>query len=462
MIKKTIIAACYHTDETIRTLGIIRVTRVNYDLGLEIIKAMSDKVLWFGIPRISKLEIFANCLFGLLFEKADNRRLRHDLYNICNKLVKKTFVLRPAIWFLPPIGASLLTKIPDDQNPQNLNEIKKFKNELRKRPDLVNLIFETINHIDPSYGSDEQLRNLVKAFHPNNISNDLGLIVICIHSAVISRVLTGSISALDMYYEYWHWAKETNQVGNQELMWALRLIQIGLRLNGDPPMDDTWTQRCVEGIRYFYYHNHGIYKESKEYVCGSMYAAFAYLARQTGNPELPIIKELIDHSCNQGKENSAVRKKARNQQLDAILMRAVETDAIEIGTFDPVARNVAFYGLRCFLDNRDMLDDFLWERIITLLSRMQTYYAEGVEKFLTELPRELSDKLRIQMNQTLSRGNIGLLKVELLYASVLGEPVSQAEGLRPHWQNLLRIFYSPKSVTATLREFIKTLIRLMN
>src|SRR6185369_10128134 len=123
--------------------------------------------------------------------------------------------------------------------------------------------------------------------------------------------------------------------------------------------------------------------------------------------------------------------------------------------FDPMAREVVFFGIAGFLGHASKFDEFLWDRLATILVRMSVYQNEEVAHFLGDLPNEHKDELQARMNRILPEESVGSLisqhRSEIFYASVLAEAAENSGGLRAEWQDFLRIFIGPKSLSATLR-----------
>jgi hypothetical protein len=237
----------------------------------------------------------------------------------------------------------------------------------------------------------------------------------------------------------------------------MRIIQLGLQQMGRTPLDDMWTLRVEEALRHFFFQQKARFRISQEYICGSLVPGFPFLARQKGSVELKLLKEFIDYAFDTEKQGNYLTASERHKRLDAILLRVIEVDAIVYGTYDAPARGLAFFGLKCFLDYIDKFDDFMWERMATILSRMQTYFPEEVAQFFKGLPVDSSSQLQLHMNQVWPKESIGSLlsmRTEMFYAALLSEPPGKKDGFRSQWQGFLRILTSDTDLASTLRDLI--------
>ena len=110
-------------------------------------------------------------------------------------------------------------------------------------------------------------------------------------------------------------------------------------------------------------------------------------------------------------------------------------------------------------------DEFVWDRIATVLARMNIYHAGEVAQFLGGIPDEHRDSLQVRMNQVLPREGIGTLvsphRAETFYAHVFSEPPGKKDGLRGVWQDCLRVLLGPTSLSRTLRHGLQLLYRVI-
>ena len=60
------------------------------------------------------------------------------------------------------------------------------------------------------------------------------------------------------------------------------------------------------------------------------------------------------------------------RQADALLIRVFEVVGVEFGLSDPLSREVAFFGIQCFLEHAAKFEDSLWIRIATVLARIES------------------------------------------------------------------------------------------
>ncbi len=461
-VVECILFVCCHPNPNVRTFGVLsvfRIVRANYDVGLRVVKALAGKALWHGFVCPSRLEPFAGSALGLFFEGTNNERLCADLHKITGNIITKARGVKIAKWLLPPVASAFLAKVPDDYNPMNLAEIKFWKKRSKQQKGLADKLTKCIDYMDPAVGRDEDvLETFDDIFHPNSFSVEDGFITNLVFQGVmISRILAGKELFLDVAYKYWDAIKDTGSVVGQDFAFEMRIIQLGLQQMGRTPLDDMWTSRAEETLRHFFFQQKARFRISQEYICGVLVAGFPFLARQKGSVELKLLKEFIDHAFDTEKQGNDLTASERHKRLDAILLRVIEVDAIEYGTYDAPARGLAFFGLKCFLDYIDKFDDFMWERMATVLSRMQTYFPGEVTQFFKGLPVDSSSQLQLHMNQVWPKENIGSLlsmRTEMFYAALLSEPPGKKDGFRSQWQGFLRILTSDTGLASTLRDLI--------
>jgi hypothetical protein len=134
---------------------------------------------------------------------------------------------------------------------------------------------------------------------------------------------------------------------------------------------------------------------------------------------------------------------------------------IETGLFDPLSRETVYFGIQCFLEHAAQFDEFVWDRIATVLARMNIYNAGEVAQFLAKIPDEHRESLQVRMNQVLPKEGIGTLvsphRAEAFYARVFSEPPGKKDGLRSVWQDCLRDLLGPISLSKTLRNGLQRL-----
>ncbi len=246
-------------------------------------------------------------------------------------------------------------------------------------------------------------------------------------------------------------------------MYRLRIVQVGLDVAGKPPLGAIWTERMETAIRTFLYEQHGTYQGAYHtYISGSLVTALAFAAHQRKSGRLALLQELVDWAA--AGEGGMLRwpQTPPEQQADAVLLRVLEVLGVETGLFDPLARKVAFFGIRCFLEHAAKFNapspdksDSQWDRMAVTLARMNIYHRADVARFLDEIAAEHRKELQDRMNKVLPKEGVGTLvsphHAEVFYCCVFAEPPGKRDGLRGIWQDCLREFLGPKSLPATMR-----------
>ena len=115
-------------------------------------------------------------------------------------------------------------------------------------------------------------------------------------------------------------------------------------------------------------------------------------------------------------------------------MRLMEVVGVEFGLSDPLSREIAFFTIRCFCWHAANFDDFLWDRLATVLARMNIYHPSDVAQFLAAMPAEQRDVLEPRVTAILPKEGVGTLlsqhRAEVFFASVFAEPPGKLDGLR--------------------------------
>ena len=282
--------------------------------------------------------------------------------------------------------------------------------------------------------------------------------------------LTGGEEALEALYESRkHLPPE--HIAHQDTVYCTRIVQIGRRLAQKTPLAHSWARRIEDTLRNFMKNEHGVFRGLHEvrglrqvYVFGGMVSGFVFLADQQGNGRLDLLEELIDWASSGQAGMLRWPETPRERQADALLIRLLELMGVESGLVNPLSRETAFFGIVCFLKHASKFDDFLWDRLATILVRMSIYTPEVVAAFLERLPSEHRNNLEVRMNRILPEEGVGSVlsnwRMEFFVASFMAEPVGKQDGLRRLWQDLLRTLLSPMSISATLRYGAQQLLKM--
>ena len=461
IVEKIILAACWHKDVNTRSLGVIavhRLARRNYDLGMAIIRKLAAETLLWRFPRLSKIEPYVGCALGLYLENVGDEKITSDLHQICRHQLDRLLGWRLAAWLAPPIVSNFFKAVPDDYNPLNWAEITILKQRMEHKADLPGICRQLIDHIDPAVGMDRNFSSLIQKMQATFDDADWDNAVTALQSAFIARILAGNKDILSLTYDLWRTLRSSGHIMSQDFMFQMRIVQLGLELKGEAPLNELWTRRVEEGIRYFFYDKGACFKATHEYIGGSLMAAFPFLVRQPSKSGYGVLKEFIDHACTSTHDDAKDRKK----RLDAIMMRVVEVTGLEYGCYDVLSRGLSFYGLECFLNHHEVFDEYMWNRYGEVLARMRNYFSEEVRIFLAKLTPSLYHEITERMSRIVVKENIGTLismKHESLYASLLSEPPGFKSGIRPLWQESLGYLYSKDNMTSTLRNLVLTLFR---
>jgi hypothetical protein len=467
-VKTVLLAACAAGDSNIRSLGITAVFRVfhgNYALGLAILQQMCDRSLWCGLVRPRKLEAFAGCALGLFLERQHDEQLLGDLQQMVRRLIGRVRGLRLAVWLLPKAASMLWASAPDDYNPMNLAELKAYKKYVAKHPDLVKATNEILNFADPRHGTAEQFAAEAVRLDSVTARPEAFVGTVATQQALEIRALAGEDSALEAAWQSWQQAAHSEYGMRQEFMWRLRIVQVGRALMGAPPLGREWTTRMEEAMRDFLCRQHGVFQGAcNVYAVGGAISGLVFLSHESGHGRPPLLEELVDWACH-GPNNTVLRwpNTARDRQPDALLLRLIEVVGVEAGLSAPVCRETAFFGIRRFLQHAGRFDDALpWDRLATILARMNIYHSSDVGQFLAGLAEEHREALRTRMQRITPRENVGSLlsnyRLEAFIASVMAEPPDKEHSFRAGWLECFRLFIGPKNLAATIRFAMRKLV----
>ena len=469
-VRKVLLTACAASDSTVRSLGalgVFRLVRIFPDLGMGILQELADRSVRFGLVRPQKLEAFAGCAIGVFYERARDEQLVRKLKSMARSVVNRIWGLRFALWLAPKIAGPIWNSVPDDCNNINPVEFKAYKKYVATHPDLEAAVREVIEFMDPAHGTSEEFATAVSRADAEITCPDALLGYLPAQQAIISRALAGDESALEAAYESWLHAPQWGT--RQDFLYRLRIVQVGLKVAGKPPLGEKWTERTEAAIRMFMYEQQGAYQGAYHtYVSGSLVTALAFVAHQRSNGRLALLQELVDWAATGQGGMLRWSQTPPERQADALLLRTLDAVGVETGLFDPLARELAFFGMRCFLKHAAKFDesprdkkDSQWDRIAAVLARMNIYHGGEVAQFLSEIAGEQRDALQRRMNQVLPKEGIGSLvsphRAEVFYGGVFSEPPGKKDGLRGIWQDCLREFLGPKSLSATMRSGLQCL-----
>ena len=465
--RKVLLAACSATDSNVRSLAVVaafRLVHARHALGMSIMEELARRSVRFGLPRPQGLALFACCAIGLFYERPRDEHLIRDLKQMVRSASRRLWWVRLGLLAAPKAATVAWTSVPDDYNNINVGEIKAYKKFAAGHPAFVAAVREMIDFIDPAYGTSETFAQAVRRLDEQNVQPASLLGYLPIQQAVISRALAGDESALEAAYESWQHAPQ--YAIRQDFMYRLRIVQVGRKLAGCPLLGEQWTQRMETAIREFMVEQRGVHQGAcRVYTVGSVITGIVFLAHQQGDGRVDLLRELIDWASTGREGMLHWPDRARDMQADALLLRTLEVAGIETGLFDPLSRETVYFGIQCFLGHAARFDEFMWERIATVMARMNIYNAGEVTQFLAGIPDEHRDSFQVRMTQILPREGIGTLvsphRAETFYAHVFSEPPGKKNGLRGVWQDCLRVLLGPASLSRTLRHGLQLLHRVI-
>lgn len=455
-----------HRDDRILTIGILTVFRASKfdpDAALSVVQQLTQEAIFWGIPKMSFVKPLIGCLTGLLFEHAENREFRTGIGEIISSFLSRTVFLKPLAWFLPSVANGFLSRIPDDYNSINLTELRSFKKELEQDPELATFTCRLAEHCDPTHGSLESFQKLMQASIPLLNKHNSAFLMCFVQMSILNRTLTGNDTALEESYNHWQKTKSLDGACCHDLAYQLRITQVARRLRNQPPLEERWTERVEEIIRHFFYEKDCRFVNQNEYVGGSLIAALPFLVEQRGGKEPEILKEFIEYAFSKLEQNSS-RERKKKYPLVQILLRVLEVNAVEYGTYDQAGRTVAFYGLRCFLSKADLLDENTWQAITRMLAKAQVFYPQEVENFIAILPERIEQELLRRLQKTVPDNKMGELlsmRSEKFLAVLYSEPVSSTSPLRPYMMEVLHILARPESLKVTLHRLVQVVFRAL-
>jgi AcrR family transcriptional regulator len=462
-VRTVLLAACSAVDSNVRSLAIVstfRLVHAHHTLGMSIMQELARRSVRFGMIRPRGFEVFACCAVGLFYERPRDEHLVRELKQMVRSFIGRVWGVRLAMLLAPKAATVLWSSVSDDYNNVNLAEMKAYKKYAGGHRDFVAVASEMIDFIDPAYGTKEAFSQAVRRLDEQNVCLESLLGYLPTQQAVISRALAGDESALEAAYESWQHAPQ--YAIRQDFMYRLRIVQVGRRLAGWPPLGQQWTDRMKTAVREFIVEQRGIHQGAcRTYTIGSVITGIVFLAHQQGDCRVDLLRELIDWASAGQQQMFRWPETPRERQADALLLRVLEVMGIETGLFDPLSRETVYFGIQCFLEYAWKFDEFVWGRIATVLARMNIYNAGEVARFLAKISDEHRESLQVRMNQVLPKEGIGTLvsphRAEAFYARVFSEPPGKKDGLRSVWQECLRDLLGPISLSKTLRNGLQRL-----
>jgi serine/threonine protein kinase len=465
--QRVILAACDASDSNVRSLAIVTVFRLVREgdaPGASILTELSRRSVRFGFPQPRRLGVFIGCTLGLFFEKPHDTKLRAQLRDNLRRVLFRMKWLRVALYLTPPVAATLLTSLPD-HIPVNLAELRAYKKYIVTHRDLLEIVNKMIAFLDPAHGTSEQFTQVLNRLEAEPWPIDAFMAYCSSSAAWVSRALAGDESVLDTVYEV-RKKKPPGHYLHQDFIYWMRIVQIGRVCQGKPPLDDQWTTRIEEMIREFFYNQHAVVRGNcRAYVLAGMIGGIVFLANQPGNSGLRLLKELIEWALGNGDPRQWPDTPDDFQPI-ALLMRLLESVGVEAGLCNPLARRNAFFGIRCFLENDTFSELHLLDRLAVILVRMRVYNPLEVDEFLTTLRKQCGvavDELEVRISTKLPQEGVGVLlsNFDLLYGSILAEPVDGTNGLRGEWISFLYLLLGSKGVRTTLHCGVQQLARMV-
>ncbi len=468
-IAQTLAAFTNHADKGVRAAGIfglIRLVTPNFELYERIQRTLAGEALWWRIPRLERVEPLAILLLGTFLEHTDARgssRVGASLAGVARDLANRVVGLDVFAWVASSVAARIVNDMPDDYAVVNLAELKAFKRELREDPAFAALLARLVTFVDPDGGSTEELRAVLLAIveilprHPSTMLN------LPFEHPIVARAIRGDEGALELAYEIWQRTRDTGGIIGQDFVYLLRLVAMGRRIHGGAELGTIWRDRAVEATEHFYFERGARFRgaDGHVYAPGSLIAAFPFLFGY-GDAGRTLLDRVIDDAWTRPEDPAS----PRHLQRDALLLRVLEIESVEYGTWDPVARDVAFHGLERVLTRhadhvvRSANDTYGWPRIGAILARMRTYYPEQVDTLLARIDPAAAREARAWMGKARVGDEVGALlgvRAERLAATTLGAPREHG-ALRASWAAFLADMVRPVSVEATLRAMTRRLI----
>ena len=456
--------ACCSSDTATATLGtmaLYRTATIDVSRALDVVGQLADRMLRWRLVRPRAVEPFACAALGLFFENAADKKVTGRLHEITSRVLERALGLRLAARILPPLVERFLGNIASDYNALNLMEIKAAKLLLRDNPELRAINTQLINLIDPAAGDPDELSDIIDRLIANPVEPRYGFCLFPLGSSTISQTLAHGEAALEAAWRYCEANRGREVYFSQSLLADIRFVQVGLEILDKAPLGDVWSERIDGTLRSFYQDCACSFHINKPYYGGYMASGLLFLAQQRGDAQLEVLRDLVRDACSRSDEEATPRQHHR----DSILLRMLEVDGIEYGTFKPLGVEIALFGLKCFLDHASSADDDRWRRIAKILVRLRTYFPEKVERFLEELDSPpVRARLQSEMRSARTEESVGTLlgmKIEYFNVAAYAEPVDCRDGLRASWQEYQRILYSPTSLRDTLKSLVMMILDLL-
>ena len=107
-------------------------------------------------------------------------------------------------------------------------------------------------------------------------------------------------------------------------MYRLRIVQVGRKLAGRPPLGEQWTERMKTAIREFMVEQRGVHQGAcRAYTVGSVITGIVFLAHQQGDCRVDLLRELIDWASAGQQGMLHWPDRPRDRQADALLLRTL-------------------------------------------------------------------------------------------------------------------------------------------
>ncbi len=456
--------ACRTRDAGTAMLGQMALHRLGtIDLGqaLEVVERLARDVLWWRIVRPGAVEPFAGAALGMLLEHTGRPEVTGRLRELVRGVLHRALGVRAALLLLPAIAERFVGRISDDYNPVNLLEYRQAKRLLQEEPRLRQVNQRLLDLVEPSWGAPDDFRAVVDELLERPFQARHACCLFPLASASISRTLAHGDGVLEHAWRFAEAHRGSRSYFSQSLLFDIRLVQLGRRSQGAPPLGDRWVGRAEDLLRSFVLESGARYDISRTYLGGYVACGLMFLAAETGEPRLAVLRDLVAAACTP----AALASSPPEGRLAVILLRMIEVAGTEYGTVDPLGVEIALHGLGCFVEHADRLDPSLWERMASLLARLRTYFPERVAGFLERLdsPSAVA-RLRRGMQRLRPRESLGTIlgmKVERLNAAAYAEPPGTTDGLRAYWQRYQRVLYSPLSLRRTMRELTLMVMELV-
>jgi hypothetical protein len=485
LVRDMLLTLCNHRDagvQAIATLGLMRMVRVDSQrpIYFAVQQRLAADALWWFLPRPARLwppsalrwrlEPLAMLMLGVFLDNSQDEEIRRELLTVAGGLLSRLPMLRPLIW----VGSGLLEKIvvamPEDYGTVNLAELKVFKDALQEDGRFAGLLHELVGFVDPRAGTMEELRAVALKVvacleeHPSTLVN------IPFEHPLLARAIASEDpeKALELAHEVWVLTNKEATVGviGQDFVYFLRMVSLGRAMHRRPRLDEKWHRLAVEASEHFYFKNKATFHGTggRTYTPGCLIAVFPLLFSEAPEAGKKLMDKLVRDAWPASPEGQHGRDVERRCRPDAIMLRVIEINSVEYGTWDPHARAAALYGLEQVLARHQYIDAYGWAALGTILARMRAYFDPAdVDDLLDRVDERASSRARQAMATVTVEDGIGILiglRAEAFTVSVLGAPPGD-DSLRHEWVEVLRLLVRPTTLTTTLRELAERFARLL-